>query len=300
MQPRFRFSRLAALPLAFATAALALATVAAEDGAFIDDAAVKSSFETHLGELFQAGGLPVASGLVEQLREARTAPLDAAAFLANEKTDAPASAPSPVERARAATLVLGHLYLCGKCDKYHGNLAGAVLLSADGLALTNYHVMEAKDAVVFGAMTSDGRIYGLESVLAASKRDDVALVRLHDAQALPHVPLCPGVSTGEELFVVSHPDGHFYTLSKGFLARKYLTAAERIPRLQITADFAKGSSGSGIFNVRGELVGLAASTNSIYYTEKEGIKDNLQMVVKSGVPMESILKLFAAPRASDP
>lgn len=299
MQPRFRFSRLAALALA-TTALATVATVAAEDGAFIDDAAVKSSFETHLGELFRAGGLPMASGLVEQLREATTAPLDASAFLAKEKADAPASTPSPVERARAATLVLGHLYLCGKCDKYHGNLAGAVLLSADGLALTNYHVMEAKDAVVFGAMTSDGRIYGIESVLAASKRDDVALVRLHDAQGLPHVPLCPGISTGEELFVLSHPDGHFYTLSKGFLARKYLTAAERIPRLQITADFAKGSSGSGIFNVHGELVGLAASTNSIYYTEKDGIKDNLQMVVKSGVPVESILKLFAATRASDP
>lgn len=306
MQPRFRpsrlarLARLAALPLAFATSALALAGDGTEDGAFIDDAALKSSFETHLGELFQAGGLPVASGLAEQLRTARTAPLDAAAFLATEKADAPASAPSPVERARAATLVLGHLYLCGKCDKYHGNLAGAVLLSADGLALTNYHVMEAKDAVVFGAMTSDGRIYGLESVLAASKRDDVALVRLREAQALPHVPLCPRISTGEELFVLSHPDGHFYTLSKGFLARKYLTAAERIPRLQITADFAKGSSGSGIFNVRGELVGLAASTNSIYYTEKDGVKDNLQMVVKSGVPMESILKLFAAPPVPAP
>jgi S1-C subfamily serine protease len=256
---------------------------------FIDDAAIKADFETHLGALFQAGGLPTASSLAEQLRNATAAPIALPAAARPEST-APAD---PVARARNATLVLGHLFLCGKCDKYHGNVAGGVVISPDGLALTNYHVMDSKEAVVFGAMTVGGQIFGIEKVLAASKRDDVALVKLLDAKDLPFVPLCPRVSAGDELFVVSHPDGHFYTLTRGYLARKYLIPKEQVQRLQITADFAKGSSGSGIFNVRGELIGLATSTNSIYYTEKNGVKDNLQMVVKSGVPVESISKLFS-------
>lgn len=271
---------------------LALAGLVLRDASasepFIDDTAIKADFETHLGELFLAGGLPTASSLGEQLRSTATAPL----ALPPTDDPAPGTPSDPIERARRATLVLGHLYLCGKCDKYHGNVAGGVIISPDGLALTNYHVMDAPEAVVFGAMTSDGQIYGIEKVLAASKGDDVALVKLLDARDLPFVPLCPSTAPGDELFVMSHPDGHFFTLTKGYLARKYLTAKERIPRLQITADFAKGSSGSGIFNARGELVGLATSTNSIYYTEKEGVKDNLQMVIKSGVPVESIQKLF--------
>jgi serine protease Do len=258
-------------------------------GRFIDDAAIKADFETHLGALFHAGGLPAASSLAEQLRKAATAPLPPP-LQAGLESPAPDDA---VDRARNATLVLGHLFLCGKCDKYHGNVAGGVVISPDGLVLTNYHVMDAKEAVVFGAMTLDGQIYGIAEVLAASKADDVALVKLLDARDLPCVPLRPTVEAGDELFVVSHPDGHFYTLTRGYLARKYLIPKQRVPRLQITADFAKGSSGSGIFNVRGELIGLATSTNSIYYTEKNGVKDNLQMVVKSGVPVESILKLFS-------
>jgi len=263
--------------------------VAADPGEpFLDDEAIKAAFETHLGELFQAGGLPTTSHLAGQLKKANATSLPLPAIA---KPDSPPPA-NPVARARAATLILGHLFLCGKCEKYHANLAGGVLLSPDGLALTNYHVMDSREAVVFGAMTAGGQIYGIESVLASSKRDDLALVKLLDARDLPHVPLCRTLHSGEELFVISHPDGHFYTLSRGDLARKYLTPREHVPRLQITADFAKGSSGSGIFNARGELIGVAASTNSIYYNEKDGIKDNLQMVVKSGVPVEAILNLF--------
>jgi S1-C subfamily serine protease len=264
---------------------------------FIDDAAVKANFESRLTQLYKQGGLPTGLTTTEQLRAASRAginPLPPAPLVDPTSTspdDAPAF-PSLFARAKAATLVLGHLYLCGKCEKYHANLAGGVLLSSDGFALTNYHVLDFREAIVFGAMTSTGQVYAIDQVLAASKADDIALVRLRGANGLPHLNLQPQVETGDEVFVVSHPDGHFYTLTRGYVARRYLTAKERIPRLQITADFAKGSSGSGIFNQRGDLVGLVTSTNSIYYNETEGKKDNLQMVVKSGVPVESILKLF--------
>lgn len=261
---------------------------------FLDDENTKSSFETHLGDLYRAGGLTTGAAIAKQLREAKSAPLP----LPPSVTAGPGS--DPVARARAASLVFGHLFLCGKCDRYHANVAGGVLLSPDGLVLTNHHVLDARDAIVFGAMTAEGQVYAVDSVLAASKADDLALVRLREAGDLSHASLAGDIATGDELFVLSHPDGHFFTLTKGYLARKYLTAKERIPRLQITADFAKGSSGSGIFNRNGELVGLATSTNSIYYTETEGKKDNLQMVIKSGVPLESIRKLFAPPVTRDP
>lgn len=282
----------------FASTALVLVLANLSQGDdFIDDAAVKANFESRLTQLYEQGGLPTGSTTAEQLREAtRTgaAPLSSAPPLVAEAASPP-DAPgfgSAFASAKAATLVLGHLYLCGKCEKFHGNLAGGVLLSADGLALTNYHVLDFREALVFGAMTSSGQIHAIDQVLAASKVDDIALVRLRGATGLPHLNLQPRVETGDEVFVISHPDGHFYTLTRGYVARRYLTAKERIPRIQITADFAKGSSGSGIFNQRGDLVGLVTSTNSIYYNESEGKKDNLQMVVKSGVPVESILKLF--------
>ena len=289
-----------------------LSSVAKGEDPFLDDAAIKAGFEEGLTRLFERGGLPTGATTVKQLREAEgkraatatpIAPAAAASPGALSSGSAAPEAPgfpASVARARAATLVFGHLYLCGKCDKYHGNLAGGVLLSPDGLALTNHHVLDFREAIVFGAMTASGGVHAIEEVIAASKTDDLALVRLRGAADLPHVTLAPGLTTGEDLFVVSHPDGHFYSLTRGILARKYLTPKERAPRLQITADFAKGSSGCGIFDLRGDLAGLVTSTSSIYYHESEGRKDNLQMVVKSGIPVESIARLFQAPATAPP
>lgn len=258
---------------------------------FIDDAKVKADFESKLTALFKAGGLTTGSAIAAQLRSAKRGefPFPTAEETATDVKDEGAA----FSRARAGTLVLGHLYLCGKCDLHHANLAGGVLVSPDGLALTNYHVLDFGEAIVFGAMTADGRVFPIDKVLAASKRDDVALVKLRGAEGLPCAPFGQSPELGEAVFAVSHPDGHFYTLTRGHLARKYLTPKGGVPRLQITADFARGSSGCGIFNEAGGLVGIATSTNSIHYTEEEGRKANLQMVVKSGVPLESIRALFA-------
>jgi len=252
---------------------------------FTDDARIKADFESRLGALFEAGGIQTGSETPKQLHRENAGPIPLPAM--------PAAAPVPsqtaiYDRARDATLVLGHLYLCGKCDKYHANLAGGVLISPDGLALTNYHVLDTREGIVFGAMTSKGQVFAIDEVLASSKKDDIALIRLRDAANLTHVPIREAVATGDELFVISHPDGFFHSFTKGYLSRKYLTTADKVARLQITADFAKGSSGAGIFNTAGELVGLATATNSIYYDKGKESPGHLQMVIKSGVPISSI------------
>lgn len=254
-------------------------------GDFVDDAKIKSDFESKLNTLFQAGGAPKASETLRQLRKESSGPVPLAAIATPPAADAH-------KLARDATLVFGHLYLCDKCSLYHGNFSGGVIVSADGLALTNYHVLDFRDAIVFGAMTAAGTMYLIDEVVASSKADDYALVRLRDAANLPAVPLQADVDQGDELFVISHPDGHFYSLTKGILSRKYLTPKDRTPRLQITADFARGSSGSGIFNQKGQLIGLVTTTNSIYY-DSDGIHpDNLQMVIHSAVPISSVRKVF--------
>src|SRR5690606_18815429 len=101
------------------------------------------------------------------------------------------------------------------------------------------------------------------------KKDDIALIRRRGAENLPFVRIRNTAAKGDGIFVISHPDGFFYSFTKGYLSRKYLTPKEKTPRLQITADIAKGSSGAGIFNNAGELVGLATGTNSVYYGKEE-------------------------------
>ena len=42
----------------------------------------------------------------------------------------------------------------------------------------------------------------------------------------------------------------------------------------------------------GQVVGIAASTESLYYTEKDGVQKNLQMVFKNCVPVSQLRELI--------
>lgn len=275
--------------VAIGAAGLALSASPARTQDFVDDLALKQAFEKKLGAAVEAKQTTPAGTIHEQLRARR---------LSREPLPASLPGTSPLDhgeqyrRARGASLIFGHLYLCDDCDEWHGSLSGGVLLSPDGLALTNYHVLTPKDAVTFGAMTDSGEVFPVKEVLASHQKNDIALVRLAGAKDLPHVSLAEAAEVGEEIHLVSHPDSHFFTFSKGMVSRYYLDPRRKAPWLQITAPFARGSSGSGVLDSRGNLVGVVASTSSIYYKQNNRRQTDLQMVVHSCVPLSSIRDLF--------
>ena len=196
--------------------------------------------------------------------------------------------------AKTGVLCLGNIYKCDKCPNWHGNIAGGFVISKDGLAVTNFHVMKNEKAGAFGALNIDGEIFSIEKVVASSEKDDLAIVKLKGENFDP-LPLKSNSPVGSEVTVISHPEGRFYTVSKGIISRYYLQRSGKekgSPRIAITADFAKGSSGSPVFDNTGSVIGVVASTNSIYYNKTEGIQRNLQMVVKSCIPTSSILALL--------
>ncbi|MFM7974770.1 MAG: hypothetical protein ACKO8U_06815, partial [Pirellula sp.] len=48
------------------------------------------------------------------------------------------------DRMRKASVMVGSLYDCGRCKNLHGNISGGVVISQDGLVLTNHHVLKRK------------------------------------------------------------------------------------------------------------------------------------------------------------
>ena len=121
------------------------------------------------------------------------------------------------------------------------------------------------------ATAANGNVYVVKEILAANKLNDIAILRLElpDGEKLTPAKIADRAIPGEDVYAISHPVSRFYTLTKGVVSRNAMmhTPNGSAKRLYITAEFAKGSSGSPIFNSRGEVVGIVSSTQSIYYTQ---------------------------------
>jgi S1-C subfamily serine protease len=193
-----------------------------------------------------------------------------------------------------SVLVMGRLYNCGKCSKWHTSMASAFVIGQDSIIVTNYHVLAKDEAEILGAMDNEGTIYAVEKVLAANQQDDLAILKLRDAKLIP-MSLAKPANVGSDVWVISHPNRKLYTMTKGMVSRYHMILNnDRKPgrRMAITADYAKGSSGAPVFNRKGQVVGVVSSTSSIYYSVENGKKENLQMVVKNCIPVESIHELI--------
>ena len=194
-----------------------------------------------------------------------------------------------------SVLVMGRLYNCGKCSKWHTSIASAFAIGKDGIIITNYHVLEKEQGEILGAMDLKGNVFAIEKVLAANREDDLAILKLRNAQLIP-MAIGKTANVGSDVWVISHPDRRMYMMTKGMISRYNLMLGNNnqkvSPRMSITADYAKGSSGAPVFNRKGQVVGVVSSTNSIYYNIVNTQKDNLQMVVKNCIPVESIHKLI--------
>lgn len=187
--------------------------------------------------------------------------------------DVPPVAPGEVlERMTQASLMVGTLYDCGRCSNIHGNISGGVVISTDGLALTNYHVLSRNDAAVKGlaAMNYQGQCFAISEVLATSKKDDIALIRLVSDKPFKPVPIAAASPKAlDRVMVLSHPHNEFYVLSTGIASRlaKPTMSGDSATWLEITAEFSGGSSGSGVFNERGELVALVSRIHTLFRTD---------------------------------
>lgn len=185
--------------------------------------------------------------------------------------------------------------------------AGAVLISKDGLALTNYHVAEAFNDKLM-AMASNGKTYQVIDVLAGHRESDVALIRLR-GNDFPFVKIARRVpSAGDNITMIHHTENRYYTFDRGYIKR--YPRVGKVSFMEISPDYAPGGSGCGIFNAKRELVGLVST---IVYGDGPGLSEPhpfddsasgdeaseddddfaAMLLVKHAVPLTAIHRLFA-------
>jgi hypothetical protein len=196
------------------------------------------------------------------------------------------------EEVQKAIAVVGGVYKCKRCTHWHVAPASGFLIAED-LVVTNFHVVNQPERAALAVRLFDSRVFMVESVVASNERFDLAVLRIPKTGVTP-VALGQAAPVGAKVDLISHPNQKFYTLSEGRVARYFMTQRDHktVPAMSITADFGRGSSGAPVLNEAGEVVGIAASTESLYYTEKDDEQKNLQMVFKNCVPVSQLRELI--------
>jgi S1-C subfamily serine protease len=181
-------------------------------------------------------------------------------LLAQSHPEAQSKAATPageIYRKASPAVVLIQTY----DEKGNAKAAGSgFLIGADGKILTNHHVIaHSRRATV---RLANGDAYDWVEVLDMDKRRDIALIKIR-AVGLPFLSLgeSKSVDVGDPVFSLSTPLGLLQnTLSDGIVSG--IREGDGYRYFQVTAPISHGSSGGPIFNVKGEVIGIAVATIS--------------------------------------
>lgn len=152
-------------------------------------------------------------------------------------------------------------------DQAPANAMGSgFLISADGLVVTNHHVIESADNVMVRLM--DQREYEAE-VIGTDPHSDLALLKI-DVSDVNFIQLADAsdVRVGEWVVAIGSPFGLDYSVSAGIVSAKGRNIASRqnqsyVPFIQTDVAINMGNSGGPLFNVRGDIVGINSQIFSL-------------------------------------
>lgn len=142
------------------------------------------------------------------------------------------------------------------------------IISADGLILTNAHVVRGASEVT--VKLTDRREFRAK-VLGADSRTDVAVLKV-DAQNLPVVVLGDPrqVQVGDAVLAIGAPFGFEQTATQGIVSAKgrALPGDSIVPFIQTDAAVNPGNSGGPLFDAQGRVIGI----NSQIYSRNGGFQ----------------------------
>ena len=164
-----------------------------------------------------------------------------------------------VARTQARSVVSLHTIERPAADDRSEGLGSAVVVGLDGLLLTNAHVVEG--AAVVHVRTTDG--FDIEAaVIGRDAASDLALLRVSDASDLIPVTFGDSDEIEPRAFVVAigNPLGLHHTVTAGILSAKARGPDDSgLEFLQTDAAVNPGSSGGGLFDLQGRLVGITSA-----------------------------------------
>lgn len=140
------------------------------------------------------------------------------------------------------------------------SLGTGFIVEADGLILTNNHVIDGADEIKIhfteseDEKPSDGEVVGRDAEL------DLALIRVKSKEKLTPIPFgdSDSLQVGEYVIAVGNPFGQGHSVTHGIISAKERKAPDFVLAnyIQTDAPINPGNSGGPLVNLKGEVVGI--------------------------------------------
>src|SRR6266581_4506243 len=136
-------------------------------------------------------------------------------------------------------------------------ISGTGFFVRPGEVVTNLHVIRAAHRVEIHTLEGKGRTYQVKGTLAVDDEADVALLSVdmppERSRLVNFAPSLP--EEGEDVFVIGNP-----LRLEGSISNGIVSAVREVPNvgniIQITAPVSHGNSGSPLFNMHGQVLGI--------------------------------------------
>lgn len=156
-------------------------------------------------------------------------------------------------------------------ERVQKSLGSGVVVSPDGVIVTNYHVIKTRGEAKIKVALADKREFSA-SVILKDERTDLAILKL-DAPGVtfPYLEFedSEGLQVGDIVLAIGNPFGVGQTVTSGIvsaLARTRVGVSDYQFFIQTDASINPGNSGGALVDVKGRLVGV----NTAIYSRSGG------------------------------
>lgn len=184
-------------------------------------------------------------------------------------------------------------------------MTGSGFFVDQGQVVTNLHVIRGAARAEIKTLDGKGRVYPVTGVVALDEEGDLALMNVDMPNDRPRASELTSAlpDEGESIFVIGNP-----LKLEGSVSAGIVSAVREVPNvgriIQITAPISHGNSGSPVFNMRGQVLGvvtvkvtngqninLAISSSRISQLHTEKLRPLNELNIKSKADLsESLYK----------